>query len=136
MDEEMNQSGAKVYASRIGQKEETHYLAIESDAGGFSPKGFSIDAEDSIVSSIANFKEYLLPYGVYNFFKGYPGTDINFLKQYHIPLIGLITNDQKYFDYHHSASDRIEAVNQRELQLGTAAIASLVYLIDKYGIDK
>mgnify|MGYP006225341209 FL=1 len=44
-------------------------------------------------------------------------------------------NSQKYFDYHHSEIDVFENVNKRELELGSAAVASLVYLFDKYGVQ-
>ena len=41
---------------------------------------------------------------------------------------------RRYFDYHHTEADRMEAVNQRELELGAASMTSLVYLLDKYGL--
>ena len=41
---------------------------------------------------------------------------------------------QKYFEIHHTAKDVFEAVHPREMELGTASMASLVYLIDKYGL--
>ena len=58
--------------------------------------------------------------------------DITYLKSRYknIILIGLIPDSQRYFDYHHSPNDTFEQVNNREMQLGSAAIASLVYLID------
>ena len=49
-------------------------------------------------------------------------------------LFGLNPDSQRYFDYHHTPIDVWDAVNKRELQLGVAAITSLVYLIDKYGL--
>ena len=49
-----------------------------------------------------------------------------------VDLIGLIVDSQQYFDYHHSANDVFENVNRREMQLGSASLAGLIYLIDKY----
>jgi carboxypeptidase Q len=49
-------------------------------------------------------------------------------------LFGLVTDSQRYFDYHHSPNDSFEHVNQRELQLGSFSIAALVYLIDEHGL--
>ena len=68
------------------------------------------------------------------FEKGGSGVDINGLKSQGVPLFGLVTDWQRYFDYHHSANDSFDKVNIRELQLGTAAMAALVYLIDEYGL--
>jgi hypothetical protein len=49
-------------------------------------------------------------------------------------LIGFKPDSQRYFDFHHAKSDTLEAVNERELNLGAASMAALVYLIDKYGL--
>lgn len=134
MDEEMYQSGSKVYADFVGKEKKEHIASIESDAGGLLPLGFGIDADDSIIHSIHKLTEQLVDYGIYKTTKGYGGVDIEPLKQFGIPLIGLSTNSQRYFEYHHSANDTFNNVSRREMQLGTAAIASLVYLIDKNGI--
>ena len=48
-------------------------------------------------------------------------------------MFGLSIDGQKYFEIHHTAKDVFEAVHPREMELGTASMASLVYLIDKYG---
>ena len=47
---------------------------------------------------------------------------------------GLIPDSQRYFDYHHAANDKFDAVDKRELELGAATMASLIYLIDQKGI--
>ena len=135
MDEEMYQSGSKVYADFVGKEKKEHIVSIESDAGGLLPLGFGIDAADSVINVVQKLTIPLIDYGIYKTGKGYGGVDIAPLKQYSIPLIGLTTNSQRYFEYHHSANDTVENVSRREMQLGSAAIASLVYLIDKNGIN-
>ena len=133
MDEEMNQRGARKYATVVAEKKEKHIAAIESDRGGFTPFGFSYDAGPEVATALNSWKPLLEEYGLWQWRKGYSGVDIYFLKEQGIPLLALITDSQRYFDYQHAGSDVLEAVNRRELQLGAAAIASLVYLIDKYG---
>lgn len=134
MDEEMYQSGSKVYAESVGKGKKEHIAAIESDAGGLLPLGFGIEAGDTVINAIKKLSEPLVEYGIYKTAKGHGGTDISPLKQFDIPLIGLVTNSQRYFEYHHSANDTVENVSRREMQLGSAAIASLVYLIDRNGV--
>ena len=112
----------------------SHIAAIEDDRGGFTPVGFSIDASDAQVDKIRGWKDLLLPYGLYFFEKGGSGADVGGLKKFGVPLIGLVTDSQRYFDYHHSAADTFDKVNIRELQLGAASMAALVYLIDTYGL--
>jgi len=149
MDEEMEQRGGKAYAEEAKKMLDKnnisvthrpspiayrHIAAIEADRGGFSPWGFSIDATDEQVKKVQSWKNLLLPYGIYILEKGGSGVDIKDLKPLGVPLFGLITDWQRYFDYHHSANDSFDKVNIRELQLGTGAMGALVYLIDQYGL--
>jgi hypothetical protein len=136
MDEECAQHGGKKYAAVAKEKTnagvEKHIAAIESDEGGFTPFGFSIESSSDTLAMVNKWKNLFLPYGIYNFQKGYSGVDIYFLKGLGCPRIGLNVDSQQYFDYHHSAADSFDKINNRQMQLGSAAVASLVYLIDKY----
>jgi carboxypeptidase Q len=111
-----------------------HIAAIEADRGGFTPLGFSIDASDAQLKKIQGWKKLLLPYGLYYLEKGGSGVDVSGLKKFGVPVIGLVTDSQRYFDYHHSPNDTFDKVNERELQLGSASMAALVWLIDIYGL--
>jgi len=135
MDEEIMQSGGREYAALARKNNEKHLIALESDNGGDVPIGFSVDADDSIVAKIQGYQELLNPFGVYYIKKGYGGVDIGPLKSQGVPLVGLNLNLQRYMQYHHSANDTFDKINRRELQLGAAALASLVYLCDKYGLN-
>jgi len=138
MNEENGNMGGKTYAARAKADGENHICAIESDRGGFSPRGFSIDAKDSQIVTIARWEELLEEYGLHYFKKGYSGVDIGPLKSKenrvndNLILMGLFPDSQRYFDYHHSKDDVFENVNQRELELGGASMATMVYLMDKY----
>lgn len=137
MNEENGLAGGKKYAKESNLKKEFHLAAIESDAGGFTPRGFGFSAEEKVFkgyyNNILEWRSLLEPYGIH-FEVGGGGADINPLKSQQGILIGLRPDSQRYFDYHHTAIDLIDAVNQRELELGAAAMTSLVYLIDNYGI--
>ncbi len=137
MNEENGLAGGLEYAKVSNDKHEFHLAAIESDAGGFTPRGFSCDGQNAIFTE--KFKkviEWLPLLEAYNLSlsKGGSGADISPLKSQNGLLFGLRPDSQRYFDYHHSRIDTIDAVNKRELELGVAAITSLVYLIDKYGL--
>ena len=133
MDEEVAQRGGKKYAEIVGLKNEKHYFALESDRGAFIPRGFSFSVENKRFQNLLKFQKFFLPYRINQFMKGGGGVDIGPLKKYGVPLASIVPDDQRYFDCHHSPNDTFEQVNFRELQMGSAAIASLVYLIDKYG---
>jgi carboxypeptidase Q len=133
MDEEVAQRGGRKYAETVKQKNEKHIAAIESDAGGSIPSGFIMDSTDEQFNKISSFRNYFLQYGIYFFLQGGSAVDIYYLKDMGFPRIGLICDSQRYFDYHHSGNDTFENIHPRELKLGGAALAALVYLIDKYG---
>ncbi|MCX6284124.1 MAG: M20/M25/M40 family metallo-hydrolase [Bacteroidetes bacterium] len=134
MDEEIAQRGAAAYAEAAKKKGEKHIAGIEADRGGASPWGFSIDAPDPQLNKIKSWKPLFSPYNLWFFEKGGSGVDISNLKKQGSPLIGYVTDPQRYFDYHHSANDTFDKVNVRELELGAAAMSGLVYLIDTYGL--
>ena len=134
MDEEIAQRGAAAYADAAKKKGEKHIGAIEADRGGAAPWGFSIDAPGPQTTKIKSWKPFFTPYNLWFFEKGGSGVDIHNLKSQGTPLIGLVTDPQRYFDYHHCANDTYDKVNVRELELGAAAMAGLVYLIDNYGL--
>ena len=134
MNEENGTRGAKKYAEESFAKGENHIFALESDAGGFSPRGFYFESDQKNFNQILTWKDLFKPYLIHFFELGGSGADVGPLKTPNNVLSGLKPDSQRYFDHHHSSSDTFDAINKRELELGAAAITSLVYLIDKYGI--
>ncbi|WP_224484643.1 M20/M25/M40 family metallo-hydrolase [Robertkochia aurantiaca] len=133
MNEENGLRGGRKYAEVAKEKGEQHIFALESDAGGFTPRGFSFDCSDADFERIQSWKSLFEPYLIHYFEQGGSGADIGPLKGEGVVLAGLRPDTQRYFDHHHAANDTFEHVNRRELELGAATMASLVYLIDKYG---
>ncbi len=133
MNEENGLRGGKEYAKVAQSKKEKHIFALESDSGGFTPRGFSIDADPENLKQIQGWRSLFEPYLIHLFQEGGSGADIGPLKNDGIVLVGLRPDSQRYFDHHHAENDTFEHVNKRELELGAATMASLVYLIDKYG---
>jgi hypothetical protein len=133
MNEENGLRGGNKYAEEAKLKQEDHIFALESDSGGFTPRGFSFDIDDANFEQVKSWESLFKPYLIHYFEKGGSGADIGPLKKEGMVLAGLRPDSQRYFDYHHAASDTFDAVNKRELELGAATMASLVYLFDKYG---
>lgn len=138
MNEENGNFGGKSYAMMAKKNKEKHVAAIESDRGGFSPRGF--DFQNSDKKSMKKFKEItqiLHDFELNRFEKGYGGVDIGPLRNIfpEIPLFGLVPDSQRYFDFHHAETDVFENVNKRELALGAAAMASFLYLVDQYFLE-
>ena len=136
MNEENGNNGGKTYATVAKEKGEIHVAALESDAGGFVPRGFTMDGTPEQIRQMQSWESLLEPYKLHIFKAGWGGVDIKPLKDQNVPLIGLRPDDQRYFDHHHSDTDVFENVHQRELELGAASFASMIYLIDKYGLGQ
>jgi carboxypeptidase Q len=134
-DEENGGRGAKAYSAEAKAKNEKHIFALESDGGGFTPRGFSFKGTDAQMARVEPWLPLLIPYGVTEFKTGGAGADVEPLNEsLGILASELIPDSQRYFDIHHAASDVFEKVNKRELELGAVNMAALIYLTDKYGL--
>lgn len=135
MNEENGLRGGTKYAEVAKQKGENHIFALESDSGGFTPRGFSFDCSDEVYNKVLEWSSLFKPYLIHYFEKGGSGADIGPLKGNAEVLAGLRPDSQRYFDYHHASNDTFDAINKRELELGAATMTALVYLFDKYGTN-
>jgi carboxypeptidase Q len=134
-DEENGGRGASAYSSEAKAKHEKHIFALESDGGGFTPRGFSFAGTDVQMASVTPWLPLFVPYGVTSFTTEGAGADVEPLHDSTGVLAAELKPDsQRYFDYHHAASDVFEKVNKRELELGAINMAALIYLSDKYGL--
>jgi carboxypeptidase Q len=133
--EENGGRGGAKYAEEALSKGEKHIFALESDEGGFTPRGFSATVSDTQFQKMQGWKDLLSPYGSCEWIRGGGGSDIGPLaKTQKTPLAGFMPDSQRYFDYHHARNDVFEAVNKRELELGAVNMAGIIYLVDKYGL--
>jgi carboxypeptidase Q len=133
--EENGLKGGNAYANAAVENKEEHIFALESDAGGFTPRGFTFKASNEQLQKIQSWTKLFLPYGGDKLEMGGGGADIGPLNEkLKTPLAELRPDSQRYFDYHHTDNDVFENVNKRELLLGAVNMAALVYLIDKYGL--
>jgi carboxypeptidase Q len=134
MNEENGSGGADAYLENAKLKKEQHIFALESDAGGFTPRGFSLEMKEDARSKIKTWAPLFRNYGVYDFREGGSGSDIDNLKNIGTALAGLSPDSQRYFDLHHASTDVFEAVSKRELDLGAVNMAALIWLVSEYGL--
>ena len=102
INEENGNNGGKTYARVARETGEWHVAAVESDAGGDAPRGWSIDATDAGTAAIRGWRESFMDYGVGDLRRG-GQVDIGPLKT-ELPagkrpvMVGLRPNSQRYFD--------------------------------------
>ncbi|MBX2956545.1 MAG: M20/M25/M40 family metallo-hydrolase [Cyclobacteriaceae bacterium] len=134
MNEENGLRGGVEYANQAKLKNERHIAAMESDRGGFTPRGFTLPSDAKAKEKIRSWKPLLEPYGLSDFSQEGGGADISPLAPQGVPLMGFLPDSQRYFNYHHTSEDTFDKVDKRELELGAASMAALLYLIDQYGL--
>lgn len=134
MNEENGGRGGAKYAELAKLNKEKNIAAIETDAGGFTPLGFTFSNDSSKAYQVRLWKELFPEYQLYDWEGEGGGADINHLRDQGTLMIGLSPDSQRYFDLHHTNADTFDKVNKRELHLGAAALASLIYLLSEYGV--
>ena len=134
MNEENGGKGASAYLQQAKDKKEQHVFALESDAGGFTPRGFGMDMSAEKRNVLMAWKPLFSNSGVFEFSVGGGGSDIGPLKEIGTALAGLSPDSQRYFDLHRASTDTFEAVSKRELDLGAVNMAALIWLVSEYGL--
>ncbi len=135
MDEEVAQRGGQAYAKEAKAKGEKHIAAMESDRGVLTPRAVSIGTEPVRFEKGMKWETFFEPYDL-KIVKGGGGVDISPLRKEYPDLVylGMLPDASRYFRFHHSGFDTFEQVDRREMQMGSAAMAALIYLYDKYGL--
>jgi hypothetical protein len=134
MNEENGLRGGKKYAELAKANNEKTIMAIETDEGGFVPRGFSIGKDTSVYLKVLPWRKYFEPYHAAEFVKGGGGADISPLEKDNVPVMSLTPDNQRYFDFHHTPVDKLQAVNKRELEMGAATLGAMIYLLSTYGL--
>ncbi len=131
-DEEQGGAGARYYAAR--HQQEKHIAGIESDSGGFVPKGLSLEMQDAASENRASVQvEQILslmsPLGRMEMKQGYSGADVSKLKSTGTCCMGLNVDGRLYFNTHHTNADTVDKVNPQELGDCATVLAIAAYLL-------
>ena len=116
--EENGLRGGRAYAEAHKDELDKHVMALESDRGGFTPRGFTTNAAKDGLALLREAAALLDDAGCGRVYPGGGGADISPMGPAGVPLVGFLPDSHRYFDVHHSANDVIENVNERELELG------------------
>ncbi|MBL8733413.1 MAG: M20/M25/M40 family metallo-hydrolase [Planctomycetes bacterium] len=123
--EEFGLHGATAYAEQHAAELGQHVAAMETDAGGFTPQGFSTSLTGDDAEAVRRLFAPLAELGAGAVLPGAGacGADLTPMHAAGVTCFGLVVDGHRYFDYHHSALDDLAAVNERELALGAAVVA-------------
>lgn len=132
MNEENGLRGGEAYAKFAKENSEKHLAALETDAGGHTPRGFGVDTLNGLYKKVMTWQKLLAPYFADRIGNEGGGADLIALEKLNVPCIGFEPDTQRYFDIHHTKQDTFDKIHKRELELGSAAIGALLYLLDMY----
>ena len=105
INEENGGRGGKAYASFADSTGQIHLAAIETDRGGFTPKGFTINRDSTeLLNKLHSWLPFLESAGIDWIRSGETGADVSKIKNAKT-IFGYIPDCQRYFDFHHSAND-------------------------------
>jgi len=134
MNEEAGAHGGVEYAQQASARNEYHVAAIESDAGGFTPRGFRIEASPEVTAAFKKWALLLAPYKAGDIQPQQRGVDLVPMKGMAKALLSLDCDDSRLFYIHHSALDTYDKINPREVAMGAGAMAAMTALLCKYGL--
>ena len=131
--EENGGHGGKQYAKDHEAELPKHVLAMESDSGGFSPRGWTInhadaDAKKRMRARVADIETLLAPLGMRRVSEDGGGADISPMAASGVPQVGLVVDNRTYFDIHHTEADTLDKVDPAQLADDVAAVAVLAYI--------
>ena len=131
--EENGTRGAKGYAEQHKDELAKHVLALESDSGGFAPRGFGVGHKDDAAAKRARARltevvALMSPLRL-RVDDGHGGTDIEPMEPAGVPQVGLEVYGEKYFDYHHTEADTLDKVDPQDLADMVAVVAVLAYVV-------
>ena len=123
--------GGRAYLEAHRSELDRHVLALESDSGSFTPRGFTVDADSSTVALVADLAAPLarLAPETWQVVKGGSGADVGPLVREGVPGVGHRVDTSSYFDFHHCRADTYEKIDPDTLARNLAAVAGLVFAV-------
>ena len=127
--EENGLRGARAYRDAHAAELDKHVLAIESDGGVFSPRGFGFRGSDSAYATVRAVGKLLARIGADSIGRPGGGADIGPLMERGVPGMGLEVDGSRYFWYHHTPADNVDKLDPGEVARCVAAMAVMAYVV-------
>ena len=129
--EENGLRGGNAYRDAHRAELAKHIFAIESDSGTYRPEGLGLaaSAPPQVRSNLLEIAKLLSGIGADGIASSGGGADIGPIMREGVLGASLDVDGSHYFDIHHTASDTLDKINPRDLQLCVATMAVFAYTI-------
>ena len=122
VNEEMGGRGAKAYRDTHRAELAKTKFALESDNGAFTPKGIRLTGPDSLLPVVQQLIAPLARIGVTEAKMGDPEADVEPLAEAGVPALALDIDASRYFWYHHTDADMMNALDPHQVALCVATM--------------
>ena len=128
--EEGGGAGAKAYEASTRGSPELHYAGLEADSGSGRVWRLKSSVASAAEPAVAQLMKVLAPLGITNAGGGaHGGADVGPLNVRGVPVIDLGQDSSLYFDVHHTASDTLAEVDEKDLNQAVAAFTATAWLL-------
>jgi carboxypeptidase Q len=129
--EENGLRGGNAYRDAYRAELAKHIFAIESDSGTYRPEGLGLaaTAPPQVRAKLLEIAKLLKGIGADGIAASGGGADIGPIMREGVPGASLDVEGSHYFDIHHTASDTLDKIDPRDLQLCVATMAVFAYTI-------
>jgi len=130
MDEEQGSEGAQTYVKEHAAEIANHVGALESDLGAGHPGGITFTGKPELERWLRPVARVLQPIGAATLEHGEEaGEDISFINSKGVPGFSPTQDSRFYFNYHHTAADTFDKINERELNENAAVMTVVSYAL-------
>jgi len=129
--EENGLRGGNAYRDAHRDQLAKHIFAIESDSGTYRPEGLGLaaTAPPQVRSNLREIAKLLTGIAADGIAASGGGADIGPIMREGVVGASLDVEGSHYFDIHHTASDTLDKIDPRDLQLCVATMAVFAYTI-------
>jgi hypothetical protein len=130
MSEEEGSQGAAAYMAEHKDDAAHHIGAIESDLGADHPSGIYYSGKPALGGWLRPLSAVLEPIGAETF-ESAPetGEDIAGLTERGVPSFAPVQDSRFYFNYHHTAADTFDKVDEKHLNENAAVMTVLAFAL-------
>ena len=128
-DEEAGGVGSKQYYAAHKADADNINILFESDMGVFMPYGIGFTGSNKAEAIMLQISMLLADINSTTVSDNGGETDTNWWKDLGVPLGTLMTNNKRYFWFHHSNGDTMTVMNPIEMNLCSAVFAVYAYIL-------
>ena len=134
--EENGLAGGKAYAAAHADELAKHVVAMEADLGGDRARSVRLLSADPESRALFAWAKWLTPLGLtVEVDPAGGGSDTGVLRAAGVPQLDVRQDASRYFDFHHSANDTVDKLDEEQLTQAARAFSTMAWLAAEQEVD-